>query len=195
MIDDSWIKSYSPIAAEKLHALGYINLIWNVTEYWLNALLASVSGLSEDMCRMFVYDLGDVAISDRIRTFSATRAFDRPMMAAIERALGAYDICRLNRNHLNHFALASRSGHKGLRLHKIAKKPKRELMPIPDDLEDIRRVGEEISALKIFLEHLALATWKNAKAPPPPSLDTLPLPQRLWTPPQTDQSIRKRQRQ
>jgi len=192
MPDDPWIEKHSPIAAEKLHALGYINLEWNVSEYHLNALLASVSGLDEATCRMFVYDMGDTAICDRIKAFAAKREFNAPMQAALDRGLEAYDICRLNRNHFNHFALASRSSEWGLRLHKVAKKPTLELSPIADEIKDFRRVAEEIRALNAYLGDLWLAARDSPSALPPPSPETLPLPQRLWKPPQATRTKPKR---
>lgn len=186
MNDDPWVRDHSPIGAERLHALGYINFVWNVTEYWFFALLASVSGLSEDVCRVFVYDQGDVTIADRIKAF-AKRRHDLTVeeQAAVARAVEVYNVCRLNRNLYNHYGLVA--GKTGLELHKVAKKPDYISHPIPMDLNALRAVGEEIAELRIFLEDLCLAIDFQVRGLHAPSLDTLPVPRNRATPPQQAQ--------
>lgn len=180
MENDPWIEAHSPIDPAKLHALGYVNLVWNGAEYWLSALLSSVAGLRERHTHIFTFDMGDTSIITRIKAFAAERSFDRPMQVSLEHGLAAYDICRINRNHLNHYALASnRKGDWELRLHRVARKPVRELVPLPDDLEDIRRVGEEIYSVRSFIERLTLAADNHPNALAPPLPESLALPKEL----------------
>lgn len=190
--EDSWIAAHSPIDPKKLHALGFINLSWNGVEYWLHALLATVSRTSEATSWKFVYDLRDTAICERIKAFAADRDFDEPTAQAIKQALEAFDICRHNRNHLVHYSLGEREGRRGLTLYRVAQKPIRKPEPLPDELDDIRRVADEIEGVRVFLRELAMATWHSPHAAPLPSLDTLPRPKLLWSPVPPPQKRRQR---
>ncbi len=192
MDEDPWIKNHSPIAPEKLHALGYITLVWNSCENGLFGLLSTVSGLSEGVCRAFVYDLGDVTISNRIEAFLEMRKVEAEPAKAIRHALNVYDVCRQNRNALTHAGLAAAGGH-GLSLSRVRKKPAFISDLLPDDLEDFRRVAEEIRALNRHLKELwfILPPYND----PIPSPDTLPVPCKLVTPPQPTRTKRQRQPQ
>ena len=70
--DDEWIKSHSPIEAEKLHALGLITFMWNACEYKLFELFHLTFGITPQLAWLLVHDLGSVSISDRIKAFWKT---------------------------------------------------------------------------------------------------------------------------
>jgi hypothetical protein len=86
---DPWIKSKSELGYKRLHALGVIAFQWNRSEFWLFSTFCDVSGYEEDDAWALVYDLGDIAIYTRIKTFLKRRSLtvEAPL---IENALEVY---------------------------------------------------------------------------------------------------------
>ena len=65
--DDPWIAEYSIIDPERLHALGSIVLWWNHCERNLLFIFTTFVGVSQGMGWIIGHDLGDMALSTRIR--------------------------------------------------------------------------------------------------------------------------------
>ena len=106
------------------------------------------------------------------------------MIDAIEHCLKVYDINRLNRNQLTHFLPSAFTNSDLARL----KGPRFDPQPIPDTLEDMRRVADEVILLVNYLGGIVNLINKRQVSEKPdrilPSLpDKPPLPERLWKPP------------
>jgi hypothetical protein len=195
---DEWMTRRSPIHPEKLHALGVITFTWNTCELHLLFLFFQVATLKTAIGRIIAHEFGDVALINRIREIIHTtftdddaRVFGPEEIAIIDNILDVYDICRLNRNSLTHF-----HGEKidGEILLARMKGPKWISHVLPNDLQDFRRVADEIWELSLRLRKLwrAMASRRDGVMLPLP--DTLPLPELLWKPPPQPQNPTKSKR-
>lgn len=177
MIANSKIGPTSDLGYKRLHALGVIALRWNRAEQWLFTIFCDVSGYDEAEAWALVFDLGDVSISERIKSLLKIRGFttEAPL---IENALQVYDVCRRNRNSVMHAWTRGLTddGHVGF-ARKSKAADSQDAEPFPSSLDDLRRVAEEI-------EHLNTRLWLlscfNQDGQPTSSLQTLPLPSLLW---------------
>jgi hypothetical protein len=180
--DDEWIKSHSPIVAEKLHALGVVTLHWNECESWLLTLLNQLIDMEWKEFWALFSQLGDVAISERIRSVLKIRQFSPALIARIENALQVYENCRLNRNQLTHFAVKREA--RQLILRRKSKKPDDDRTdPFLNELSDIRRVADEIIECSTYLSHIVVtidAFGPQTRHPWPEKRD---VPTLLWSPP------------
>lgn len=183
--DDPWIATHSPIAAEKLHALGVVNFHWNTAEFILRILsmrfgfggkgnfVASWAG---------VYNQKDITICNKMRAVVGdNKRMSKQTKEAVWHALDYYDVCRLNRNQLTHFVPGMLSGTPFARVGADF-----EPHPFPDDLKDIRRVADEISALNRYLNDLYkyfssefARALRGVEQPPLPHKPALP--DKLWS--------------
>jgi hypothetical protein len=142
---------------------------------------------------MLTRELGDIALSNRIREFLEYGKHDQGTCEAVEHALVLYDKNRVNRNQLTHFLPTA--GKEGVEFWR-GKGPRLEADPIPNTVEDIRRVAAEITVARLYLGDLS--NWLIARNADPVGLgghfplpDKPPLPERLWKPPPQDQSKRQ----
>jgi hypothetical protein len=201
--DDVWINKFTPIEPAKIHALGMITFMWNACEYKLFELFSLAFGLSQQAAWLLVHDLGDLAISDRIYTFTNWASeTDETRNAAeiIQNALKAYDHCRQNRNQFTHFTMQHDLENQTLTLLRQKKGPVLERVPFPNDLADMRRVAEEIIGMNNHLHEINQclmtrnspqpAPWPN-KVAPPALLSTPPLPDRKEPGPLRSPSVLK----
>jgi hypothetical protein len=176
---DAWISSNSEIAPERLHAIGVVSFQWNHCEFWLFQLFCGIADLSDQKAWALVYDLGDNAISTRITVLMQTRGFHPNAIVLIENALEFYDRCRQNRNSIIH-AWTQGRGHWAKMVRKSKDPRTMESAPFPCELEDVRRVAEEIQWLSRRLWILACLYEDGSLAREMSSPRTLPLPDVLW---------------
>jgi hypothetical protein len=189
---DPWIASNSEIHAEKLHAIGVISFQWNRCEFWLFHLFCQVSELPEAKAWTLVFDLGDVSICTRIGVLMASRTDLHPdAVALITNALAIYDLCRQNRNSVVH-AWTVGSGSQAPLARKSKKPDQLDAEPFPCELNDLRRVAEEIQWLSRRLFVLNYHFEQGSMATALPSPRKLPLPELLWKPPPQDSIKPKR---
>ena len=184
--DDPWIAQRNPIEAEKLHALGYITFVWNMCEFHLFNLLCLVFGLPPRLAWILVHEMGDVSMSDRIQSFLelgyANQDAIKPEIEVIQNALAAYDVCRQNRNQFTHFQLSLDPEDNRIVLAR-QKGPKFERVAFPDDLQTMRRVGDEIFGLNLFLNQINLYLRNHGTAEAVPLPDRVRAPELIWKPP------------
>jgi hypothetical protein len=183
--DDPWIAKNSQIAAEKLHALGVINYRWNLAELALKVIFSQIAGIPFARMWAIAHDMGDAAISAAMAELLEMLHAAKGPKNAILHGLELYDINRVNRNQLTHYLPAALVGSDFTRL----KGPKFDPKPFSDDLKDLRRVADDLEALLKYFSQLTNAIT-DLQAPPRGrerhSLpDRLPLPEKLWKPPQT----------
>lgn len=186
---DNWIAEHSPIAAEKLHALGVVNFHWNSADIALKllGLRFGYGGKSSfDANWATVHDAKDVTLCDTIRTNVAARQMAQPIKDAVLYALHIYDINRQNRNQLSHFMPHGLAGSDLANFDGPEFRPK----PFPDSTKDIRRVADEIVDLVRYLSDLLnyfpaslQALLRGAQIP----LPTIPPePKKLWNNPRAN---------
>jgi hypothetical protein len=178
---DEWMMRKSTIHPAKLHALGVITFAWNTCELHLLFLFCFVADLDTMVGRIIAHDLGDIAISDRIRELLHAKNYEQNVVNLIENVLDVYDACRQNRNSLTHFHIEKLDGE--FLLARI-KGPKWTTYILPNGLKDFRRVAEEIWELSLWLRKI----WRelaNLRDGLPASLPQIqPVPELLWKPPQ-----------
>jgi hypothetical protein len=187
MIDlgkDEWISNHYPSIAHKLHALGVVSLEWNRCEAGLFWLFSDVVSLPRLECWVLAYELGDIAISERIKALMKFKKYPLELIASVENVLEVYEICRRNRNQLTHFhVLEYRDDLALMRISKKVDSP--ELAQFANTLEDIRRVADEVKWLgvRLWVATIMLEEYRQKKThgPLPP---ILLLPELLWKPPQ-----------
>jgi hypothetical protein len=180
---DPWIQANSfPVGAERLHALGVITLRWNMCEYGLFGVFCEVVSLPIEECWALVHNLGDVAISDRIKALMALRNFHEETAAQVANVIEYYKACNQNRNSLAHAWIRRVSGNPVLA--RPSKKISRiDPEPFASELEDIRRVANELEILSACLFYLEAIMSESDPVQPLPSRDRLTPPALLWTPP------------
>jgi hypothetical protein len=192
--NDEWIASRYPKIPEKLHALGVVSVAWNEAENWLFWLFSTIVGLPVAESWVLGHELGDVAISERIRALVRLKKVPEKTIEIIENALEFYDICRTNRNQLTHFVVVNYPDD--MILKRRSKKPNiYDSSPFDNSLEDIRRVADEIMWIQRRLWVIVVKIGDGAglaTAGPWPS--TLPLPDLLWKPPQPTRKSQPRLR-
>jgi hypothetical protein len=193
---DDWIASHYPKITDKLHAMGVVSVAWNEAENWLFWLFSTIVGLPTSETWVLAHELGDIAISERIKALMNIKKVPAATIKIVENALEFYDICRINRNQLTHFVVVSYPND--IMLARRSKKPEAGAYtssPFDNSLEDIRRVADEIMWIHRRLWVLVVKLGDGAglaTAGPWPS--TLPLPDLLWKPPQPTQKSQPRQR-
>jgi hypothetical protein len=196
-LDDEWIRKFSPIEPEKLHALGVITFMWNACEYKLFELFSLAFGLSQQAAWLLVHDLGDVAISDRIHTFTDWAAeTDEAKDASeiIQNALKAYDHCRQNRNQFTHFTMQHDLETKTLTLLQQKRGPLLQRVPFPNDLTDMRRVADEIIGINNHLHQINQCLKTRGSPQPEPWPSKVAPPALLSTPAPQARTVRRPQR-
>lgn len=104
MENDDWIDSRSIISPKKLHALGVMVLFWNSTEIGLSNLFQAVSDLPDKKSRVLIYDLQMPSLLEKIKLLIPDSGISDAATDAAQHALNLFDICRINRNQLTHFA-------------------------------------------------------------------------------------------
>jgi hypothetical protein len=138
------------------------------------------------------HDLGDIALSKRIKEIMNRRHDNSEIRALIDNYLSNYDVCRQNRNTLTHFTgFVPRDANKEtvdlssirfVRLKDIKAKPEF----FPSALIDIRRVALEIRGLSLHSWRIyevleLLAEGKSPELPP-----IIVAPELLLKPPQNN---------
>jgi hypothetical protein len=182
--NDQWVAANSPIDAERLHALGTVIVYWNDCEKELLILFGEVLGLPLEQVWAIAYDLGQVAISTKIKTLARAKKFSIQLQSAITNTLAVYEICRQNRNQLVHFWFFSGVSGDGQLYRKSKKADYSPPEQFKNDLADIRRVAEDIKALAHHMAQLEAAINQTGRAAPnSPLPDELPLPALLYSPP------------
>ena len=64
LTDDPWIAEHSAPEPEKLHAIGYITMLWNSCEYNVWALLTWIVQLSVSISYALLHSISDVTMMD-----------------------------------------------------------------------------------------------------------------------------------
>jgi hypothetical protein len=180
---DPWIVEHAPLSPEKLHALGYLTFAWNRSEYWTNLLFAEALGVAEELARVIIHDLGDITIWEKLRQIASTRDLPQEICGLLDYGARLHERNRVNRNQFVHAVGAGAIGQKDLALRRVKGPAMFKFEPIADDLSDLRRVGEEIDALRVFTTNLALYVHDVLQEDQPPTLpEKPPLPALVWTP-------------
>lgn len=188
--DDPWVRAHSPVSAATMHALGYLTFAWNLCEYWTNAIFCEALSVSEATAHIITHDLGDITIWTKIVQIARHKKLPDATIEHLEYASKLYDRCRTNRNTYVHASAGSSRVKPGLRLMRV-KGPSMVGSPIPDDIEDLRRVADEIRALRRYLEDLCLSLHD----PPSATWPEKPhLPEFVWKPPSAEHPKSKRPR-
>jgi hypothetical protein len=186
MKDDAWIRANSELDPDVLHALGVIGLRWNSCEFGLKMLFSLATNIGYPNALLITQDMGSVSISNIIRgTKELPKRFPKNVDDVFF-ALDLFEINRLNRNQLTHYLPAgNQSGETEFRRNKILGGIGGEL--IPNSVSDVRRVAEEIRALRSYLAqlHNHLTNLHYTAVYPLP--ERPPLPERLLKPPPPDQ--------
>ena len=181
MNDDIWIAQRSLIEPEKLHALGVVTFFWNSAEIGLFNLFEAVANLPAKQARILIYDLQVPAIIDRIKYLLPQSGLSKDVVDSVEYALKIFDVCRINRNQLTHFAPVGMAT--GIEFWRI-KGHEWTRNVVPNSVDDIRRVAEEITTCNNFVAVVAMHIYEIRTGGEQRSLpDRPPLPERLWKPP------------
>jgi hypothetical protein len=183
---DEWLVKRSPIHPAKLHALGVITFAWNTCELHLLFLFCTIFKIDTMKGRIIAHDLGDIAISDRIREMLVL--YERYESDIIENALDVYDICRQNRNSLTHFHTEKLDGE--LLLARI-KGPRWTTHILPNEIKDFRRIADDIWDFSIWFRQIwrTMTLRQDGMLAPLPGIR--PLPELLWKPPHLDPKVQK----
>lgn len=196
LLDDPWIEDHSTLSPAQLHALGALTFSWNACEAWIYDTFGEALGVSPAIARIVSHDLGDITILTKTVELARAREFPDDLIEDLLHASKLYDRCRGNRNTFVHAGAAAmpRQARDEDNLTMTRTKGSSRLSPaIPDTLEDLRRVAEDISTLNGFLQRVFFRAAKaNQGQPTRPSRERPPLPASIWSPPPKAQSKRTR---
>lgn len=189
---DPWIVSNSMLTPEKLHALGVLTLKWSVCEYWTGAIFSDVLGVSERVAVTITHDLGDIAMWNKIVNLAEARGLAPQIIEELKHASKVYDICRSNRNQFVHAATIMKRNQDGSLLSLGRKKgPTLNVPELGGDLEHLRRVCDDLTALNRYLSDLCLGVARPQKSTwPLPGRPSLP--EFVWKPPPQNPPKQKR---
>jgi hypothetical protein len=188
--DDAWISEHSIIDPERLPALGMITAFWNYCEQNLFFIFCAVFHLQTIVGWIIAHDMGDIAVSSRIKEMLKIDSPDSQLTDLILNGLEVYDCCRINRNTLTHFTFSVNDD--GTFDFARRKGPSSNKTIIPSSLNDVRRVALETKLLSLYLWHLHESIRTFGSPSPRPFPPKLELPELLLKhPPRTDT---KRQR-
>lgn len=148
-MDDPWISQHSPLASEKLHAIGYIVTIWNSCEYWAEILFMTVAGTPAHVGHAITHNLGSTTLFNAIIDVARERRMGPDLIGLLQHTETLYEACRLNRNQVCHFGICGTA--EGNRMAR-RKGPKFDALLLPDGIESIRRIAEDIATLLTFLQ-------------------------------------------
>jgi hypothetical protein len=187
LTDDPWIAKHSAPEPEKLHAIGYIIMLWNSCEDKLWALLTWSARIPVSISYALLHSTSDVTMMNQIRDVTKLSDLSRlssEHAALIDHALNYYDICRLNRNQLCHFSIAEghRDDDERIRFRRRKGADILASEPFLDSLDDIRQVADEVEILNHFLVDLILSVDSIRHGPQRPLPEKPPLPKRLLIP-------------
>jgi hypothetical protein len=185
-MNDSWIKTHSPIGAAEIHALGYINFRWNQCEFMFRALHGKFVGktFDEGWAKSEGKRPSEI-ISDLDKAIKSS-AFPPDVREMFLYAIDLLEICRANRNRYSHFI--ANGTMNGLELRR-SKAPSYSAIfegdPIDITLECLRRIADEIDATAQFVRGMVNVKLAGAHrflfSPPPPLPERPPLPEILTT--------------
>jgi hypothetical protein len=179
---DEWIEKNSALGVERTHALGAIAFSWNLAEYWSVAILSEVAAVKEEIARALAHDMSMPTLWAKIIDIAERRGLEEPVVDGLKDTRRLFEANRQNRNAYVHSVGTMRSP--GLAMTKN-KGPGLFGNPIPDSIDDLRRVHGEI---KVLVSHLQEACLSFAKVGAKPS----PFPQ-TPAPPKTIQPLPARQ--
>lgn len=187
MTDSSTWPLYQTAPGKHVHALGVVSVNYNALEFHLLLLIVFyLGGKWKRATTIFDNATNNVRL-DVLRALA-----NHPQHPANVRELlfyftSGYAICAANRNILMHSHVISRRKNdppEMLRLIKRTRKSGKENQ-FEFDLDDIRRVADEIRAYVSFASGIVSAQlrWQNPNAPWPPTLpEKPPLPCMLTIP-------------
>jgi hypothetical protein len=184
--EDPWVQKYSVTFDPKmLHALGVITLWWNHCERNLFLIFSIVFRLPRRVAWIIAHDMGDLAISERIRERLKVDPPDAEVATVLDAYLKAHDACRVNRNTLTHFTGSVKPDAPDLSevVFLRMKGPSGKAYPLPSKLTDIRRVAEEIHIFTIYSWNLMKALRARAEGKPTTLPPPIAAPEPLWKPP------------
>ena len=189
--DDPWFQFVAgrsqSIDHLMLHAIGVIAHHWNHAERGLFHLFCEVTRIPDEECWALVHDLGDLAVSTRIKTIMRINKFHLETISLIDNCLSVYDHCRQNRNSVCHaWTVGAFSNHVFARRSK--KPDQMDPIPFSATLADLRRVADDILALetRLWICQLMVSeldpTDPDLKSADFPWPDKQRLPELLWKP-------------
>jgi hypothetical protein len=196
--DDPWIAEHSIIDPKRLHAVGMTMVFWTQCERILLFIFSILFNMTARVGWIIAHDIGDVALSEKIREFLEIRALEIPIAKLLTSALSVYDACRQNRNTLSHFTVKPIIDDlKPLPDDFVfikTKGVKAESSPIPSSLDDFRRVALETQGLSIYLWEIYKGLCARRQGLPVTWPPILAVPELLSKPPLQKTAKPKRQR-
>lgn len=189
--EDAWIANNSPIDFKKLHALGVIVYRWNACEFGLRILLTSLGRPINDVWEDNARARRSVLLEAVEKAIDASPLHTPETKDALRYAIKMYEVNAENRNQFAHFLP---TGSKtGIKLYNTKTPNFSEIFsrhPIPSDLEDFRKVANEIAECQRYISAMSNYLVQSlydpvcsrlAEQPPlPPKPD---VPELHWTPP------------
>lgn len=152
--EDPWIYANSYVfSVRRLHALGVMTVNWNACEGRLLELFGVVSGLTGRAKWVVTKDQGNATLLEMVRQFAAANLSDKDEREEVVYACKLFDACRVNRNHLVHFALTNNAR---AFLMKRRSKTAPELTQTNHSVPVIRRNADTFREAQSYLLNLAV---------------------------------------
>ena len=152
-----------------------------------------IAGFSLGMGWILGHDLGDIALSTRIRELMRRKDLRNDIQALIENYLTNYDICRQNRNVLSHFTafIPKDADLESIELKSISFVRAKvgvaaDHQYFPSALNDIRRVASKIRGLSLHSWSIFQALEELARGKPATLPPLIVAPELLVKPPQNN---------
>lgn len=148
---DSWIEENSPLAFEKLHAMGVVQYRWNTAELYMVLLIAAVTNLNFDTAWKRTRKRRASQLFGMLRDGYRFLSKSPQVIEHVEHAISLYDVNLKNRSQVTHFLP---EGGNSESLHNSRSSDYLAMFdqtPIKTDLLDLRRCADDLRLLNRYL--------------------------------------------
>lgn len=152
MIDnsDNWPPHYNIGQPNHIHALGMASAMYNQMELSLQLLLTAYSGLGNDTTQWLASNLSNNLRLELLKRCAEDREKNSATKDAILHFARCFDICAENRNFLMHSMVKTPTNEEILSLAKASRNNPKKFNEIDLELDDIRRVADEIASISSY---------------------------------------------
>lgn len=176
-LSTNWVDQHSPIHKDKLHAIGYISVVWNAAEHISHIMFGSVLQINASISQIISKDMGDKTLWDKYLSIAKVSGYTEKSLDLITAASKHYDHCRQNRNSILH------AGMNGIPAKLVRRQGMQFGAELDDSIENLRRVALDIRACVNLLAATYVYLQDERLGKPTTWPEIPPLPELLVKPP------------
>ena len=164
MAKKTWPSYGSNFSSGTTDAIGVLVETFNDLEMALRFVLLAFMDGHWQKNLIVVEQMSSISIVDSIKAYFGLSKRKVILAPAIEFGMKAFETCRVNRNNIVHFGMATRKeGAKVTRLIRRRFKGGQFAFSRQLKVGDVRRIADECHALKVYLDTLSVAVDSRGK--------------------------------